>query len=106
MFIGILCLASSSVTFAMNKSELVQAVADSTGIPKATATKAVDAAIENIKDSLAKGDTVTLPGFGTFAVRERAARSGRNPKTGETIEIKAANVPMFKPGKAFQDAVN
>ena len=90
----------------MNKSELIQAVADSTDLPKATAGKAVDAIIENIKNSLADGDPVTLVGFGTFSVRERAARVGRNPRTGERLDIKAANVPVFKPGKAFKDAVN
>lgn len=90
----------------MNKSELIQAVADSTDLPKATAGKAVDAIIETIKNSLADGDPVTLVGFGTFAVRERAARVGRNPRTGERLDIKAANVPVFKPGKAFKDAVN
>ncbi|RKZ87732.1 MAG: DNA-binding protein HU [Candidatus Parabeggiatoa sp. nov. 1] len=90
----------------MNKSELIQAVADSTELPKATAGKAVDAIIENIKNSLADGDPVTLVGFGTFTVRERAARVGRNPRTGERLDIKAANVPVFKPGKAFKDAVN
>jgi DNA-binding protein HU-beta len=90
----------------MNKSELIQAVADSTDLPKATAGKAVDAIIENIKNSLADGDPVTLVGFGTFTVRERAARVGRNPRTGERLDIKAANVPVFKPGKAFKDAVN
>jgi DNA-binding protein HU-beta len=90
----------------MNKSELIQAVAESTDLPKATAGKAVDAIIETIKNSLADGDPVTLVGFGTFAVRERAARVGRNPRTGERLDIKAANVPVFKPGKAFKDAVN
>jgi len=90
----------------MNKSELIQAVAESADIPKATAAKAIDAIVENVKDSLAKGDSVTLIGFGTFMVRERAARVGRNPRTGERLDIKAANVPVFKPGKALKDAVN
>lgn len=90
----------------MNKSELVQAVADAADIPKATAAKSIDATIESIKDALAEGDTVTLIGFGTFTVRERAARVGRNPRTGERLDIKAANVPVFKPGKALKDAVN
>ncbi len=90
----------------MNKSELIQAVADNLDMPKATAGKAVDAVIENIKDALAKGDQVTLIGFGTFMVRERAARVGRNPRTGDRLDIKAANVPVFKPGKALKDAVN
>lgn len=90
----------------MNKSELIQAVADNADIPKATAANAIDATIESIKNALADGDSVTLIGFGTFTVRERAARVGRNPRTGESLDIKAANVPVFKPGKAFKDAVN
>jgi DNA-binding protein HU-beta len=90
----------------MNKSELIQAVADSADIPKATATKAVDAIIDSIKDAMAEGDTVTLIGFGTFTVRERAARVGRNPRTGERLDIKAAKVPAFKAGKSLKDAVN
>jgi DNA-binding protein HU-beta len=90
----------------MNKSELIQAVAESAGISKSTAGKAVDAVIDNIKKSLANDDAVTLIGFGTFSVRERAARTGRNPRTGERLEIKAAKVPIFKAGKALKDAVN
>ncbi len=90
----------------MNKSELIQAVADSADISKTTAAKAVDAVIDSIKDALAEDDTVTLIGFGTFTVRERAARVGRNPRTGERLDIKAAKVPVFKAGKALKDAVN
>jgi len=90
----------------MNKSELIQAVADTADVPKATASKVVDAVVENIKNALAEGDQVTLIGFGTFSTRERAARQGRNPRTGETIKINAATVPAFKPGKALKDAVN
>jgi DNA-binding protein HU-beta len=90
----------------MNKSELVQAVAEVADLPKATAAKAVDAMIDSIKDALTEGDTVTLIGFGTFTVRDRAARKGRNPQTGKTIEIQAAKVPVFKPGKALKEAVN
>ncbi|OQW93229.1 MAG: DNA-binding protein HU [Beggiatoa sp. IS2] len=90
----------------MNKSELVQKVAETADIQKTVAAKAVDAIIESIKDSLKDGDTVTLIGFGTFTVRERAARTGRNPRTGDPIDIKAAKVPVFKPGKALKDAVN
>ncbi|MCK5716941.1 MAG: HU family DNA-binding protein [Thiomargarita sp.] len=90
----------------MNKSELIQSVADSADIPKTTAGKAVDAILESIKEALGEGNTVTLIGFGTFAVRERAARVGRNPRTGERLDIKAANVPVFKAGKALKDAVN
>ena len=90
----------------MNKSELINSVADTADISKAQAGKAVDAIIESIKDALAENDSVTLIGFGTFTVRERAARVGRNPRTGERLDIKAANVPVFKPGKALKDAVN
>jgi DNA-binding protein HU-beta len=90
----------------MNKSELVQSVAEKVDISKATAAKAVDAIIDSIKDSLAAGDPVTLIGFGTFSVRDRAARTGRNPKTGDPIEIKEAKVPIFKPGKALKEAVD
>jgi DNA-binding protein HU-beta len=90
----------------MNKSELIQEVAEAVDIPKTTAAKAVDAIIDSIKKSLAGDDSVTLIGFGTFTVRERQARTGRNPRTGDPIEIKAAKVPVFKPGKALKDAVN
>ncbi|BAU57220.1 HU family DNA-binding protein [Halorhodospira halochloris] len=90
----------------MNKSELIEAVADSADLSKAAASRAVDAMVESITDALKEGDQVTLVGFGTFSVRERAARTGRNPQTGETIEIPASKVPGFKPGKALKDAVN
>lgn len=90
----------------MNKAELIDAVASSADLSKADATRAVDAVVDNITESLRKGDSVTLVGFGTFEVRERAARSGRNPQTGATIQIKASKAPAFKAGKAFKDAVN
>ncbi len=90
----------------MNKTELIDAVASATDLSKADATRAVDAVVDNITETLRKGDSVTLVGFGTFEVRERAARSGRNPQTGETIQIKASKAPAFKAGKAFKDAVN
>jgi DNA-binding protein HU-beta len=90
----------------MNKTELIDAVAMSADLSKADATRAVDAVVDNITETLRKGDSVTLVGFGTFEVRERAARSGRNPQTGETIQIKASKAPAFKAGKAFKDAVN
>ncbi len=90
----------------MNKSELIDAVADSADISKAAAGRAVDAMVDSITAALKKDDQVTLVGFGTFSVRTRAARSGRNPRTGETIKIKASKVPAFKPGKALKDAVN
>lgn len=90
----------------MNKSEMIQAVAEAANISKAQAGHAVDAVVDSIRDALAKGDTVTLIGFGTFSVRERSERTGRNPRTGEPIEIQAAKVPVFKPGKALKDSVN
>ncbi|MCG8537936.1 MAG: HU family DNA-binding protein [Pseudomonadales bacterium] len=90
----------------MNKSELIDAIAASADIPKAQAGRALDAVIETVTDALQKDDQVVLVGFGTFAVKERAARSGRNPQTGDPIEIPAAKIPSFKPGKALKDAVN
>lgn len=90
----------------MNKSELVDAVAESADLSKASAARAVDAMVDAITKTLKKGDSVALLGFGTFLVRERAARSGRNPRTGETIKISASKVPAFKPGKALKDALN
>ncbi len=90
----------------MNKSELIEAVADSADLSKASASRAVDAVLESVTDALRDGDQVTLVGFGTFSVRDRAARTGRNPRTGESIEIPASKVPGFKPGKALKDAIN
>nr|WP_297457537.1 nucleoid-associated protein HU-beta [uncultured Halomonas sp.] len=90
----------------MNKSELIEAIAASADIPKAAASRALDAMIESVTDSLKKGDSVALVGFGTFAVKERAARTGRNPQTGKPINISAAKVPSFKAGKALKDSVN
>lgn len=90
----------------MNKAELIDAIADSAELSKASATRALDSAIDSITKALKKGDSVTLVGFGTFSVRKRAARTGRNPRTGETIKIKASKVPGFKAGKALKDAIN
>ncbi|QWP74623.1 HU family DNA-binding protein [Lysobacter sp. K5869] len=90
----------------MNKAELVSAVAETAELSKTDATAAVDALIDVVTKALKKGDTVTLVGFGTFQVRKRAARQGRNPKTGETIKIPASKNPSFKAGKALKDAVN
>ena len=90
----------------MNKAELIDAIADAADLSKASAGHALDAAIESITKALKKGDSVTLVGFGTFSVRKRAARTGRNPRTGETIQIKASKVPGFKAGKALKDAIN
>ncbi|PVZ71659.1 HU family DNA-binding protein [Pelagibaculum spongiae] len=90
----------------MNKSELIDAISEAADISKAAAGRALDATVETISGALSDGDQVTLVGFGTFLVRERAARTGRNPQTGATIQIAAAKVPAFKPGKALKDAVN
>ena len=90
----------------MNKTELIETVAEESGLSKAAAGKAVDAFIGAVSDALKNGDQVTVVGFGTFLVRERAARTGRNPQTGAEIQIAAAKVPAFKPGKALKDAVN
>lgn len=90
----------------MNKSELIEAIAASADIPKAAAGRALDAMIDSVTGALQKGDQVVLVGFGTFSVKERAARTGRNPQTGAEIQIAAAKVPSFKAGKALKDAVN
>jgi DNA-binding protein HU-beta len=90
----------------MNKTDLIESIAKSADITKASATRALDAAIEAITTSLQKNESVTLVGFGTFSVGERAARTGLNPRTKEAIQIDAAKVPKFKAGKALKDAVN
>ena len=90
----------------MNKNDLISSVAGAAGLSKADATKAVDAVFDNIETALKRGDTVRLVGFGTFSVANRKASTGRNPRTGETIQIKASKVPGFKAGKALKDAVN
>lgn len=90
----------------MNKSELIDAIAAQADLSKASASRALDAALDAITDALKDGDSVALVGFGTFTVKPRAARTGRNPQTGAEIEIAAANVPGFKAGKALKDAVN
>ena len=90
----------------MNKTELIEEIAKSADITKASATRALDAVIEAVTTSLRNNDSVTLVGFGTFSVGERAARTGRNPRTKEAIHIASAKVPKFKAGKALKDAVN
>ena len=90
----------------MNKSELIDEIAKSAEISKAAAGRALDGAMDAVKKALKKGEMVTLVGFGSFYVGKRAARSGRNPRTGATIKIKAAKVPKFRAGKALKDAVN
>lgn len=89
----------------MNKAELVEAVASSTNSSKADAQRSVEAVLDTISAALQKGDKVALTGFGTFEVRDRAARTGRNPQTGETIQVKAAKVPAFKAGQGLKNAV-
>ncbi|SMB26748.1 HU, DNA-binding transcriptional regulator, beta subunit [Sterolibacterium denitrificans] len=90
----------------MNKSELIEAIAQSADISKASAGRALDAALDTIQAALAQGREVSLVGFGAFYTTQREARSGRNPRTGEVIRIEAAKVPKFRPGKALKDAVN
>jgi DNA-binding protein HU-beta len=90
----------------MNKSELIDSIADHADISKAKAGMALDGMVSAITGALKNGDTVSLIGFGTFSVRDRAARMGRNPRTGEEIQIKASRNPAFKAGKALKDAVN
>jgi DNA-binding protein HU-beta len=90
----------------VNKSELIDAIAESADLSKASASRALDAVTETIANSLKSGDQVVLVGFGTFSVKDRAARTGRNPQTGAPIEIAAARIPGFKAGKALKDAVN
>lgn len=90
----------------MNKTELIDAIAEKADMSKADAGKALTALIDTVSTTLAKGDSVTLVGFGTFDVKERAARTGRNPQTGAAISIAAAKIPGFKAGKSLKDAMN
>ena len=90
----------------MNKSELISAIAEQGNLSKADTGRSLDALIKTIETTLKAGDSITLVGFGTFAVKDRAERTGRNPQTGQEITIAAAKVPSFKPGKSLKDAVN
>jgi DNA-binding protein HU-beta len=90
----------------MNKSELIDAIAESAGLTKADAGRALDGFLGAVTGALSKGDSVALVGFGTYSVKERAERKGRNPQSGEEITIKAAKIPSFKAGKTLKDAVN
>ena len=92
--------------FFVNKTELIEHIAKHADISKAAATRALESTIGAVKTTLKKGGSVSLVGFGTFAVGKRAARVGRNPRTGDAIKIKAAKVPKFRPGKALKDALN
>lgn len=89
----------------MIKAELIEAMASEAGLSKADAQRALESFTGNVAKALKKGDTVSLIGFGTFSVKKRAARTGRNPATGETIKIKASKTPSFKAGKGFKDAI-
>jgi len=89
----------------VNKSELIDHIAEQADISKAAAARALEALLGGVTDALARGDSVTLVGFGTFAVSSREERSGRNPRTGETITIASSKVPKFRPGKALRDAI-
>lgn len=89
----------------MNKTELIETVAQTSDLSKAAAGKAIDAVLDAVSKALKGGETVVLTGFGTFSVRERPARTGHNPKTGEAMEIKASKAPVFKAGKTLKDAV-
>ena len=90
----------------MNKSDLINAIAEESGLTKADAGRALDATISSVGNALKAGDTISLIGFGTFSVKERSARTGRNPQTGEAIQIKASKIPSFKAGKTLKDSVN
>lgn len=90
----------------MNKQQLIDAAADASDLGKSEISAALDAILRTITDALRSGEKVTLTGFGNFEVRERAARTGRNPQTGETMEVPASKAPAFKPGKKFKDRVN
>ncbi len=89
----------------MNKAELIEHIANNADLNKAQAGRALEAMIDAVRRTLKKGDSVSLIGFGTFAVTKRAARTGRNPRTGATIKIKAAKIPKFRPGKGLKDAI-
>jgi DNA-binding protein HU-beta len=90
----------------MNKSELIDAAAQSTGLSNGEVSKALDSILDSISGAVQRGDRVSLSGFGTFERRDRAARTGRNPQTGEQLQVAASKAPAFKPAKAFKDAVN
>jgi len=93
-------------SFSMNKTDLINAIAEKAELTKADAGRAIEAFFETVQKALKKGDDVSVVGFGTFTVRKRAARTGRNPRTNETIKIKASKVPAFKAGKTLKDALN
>ena len=90
----------------MNKSDLIEHIAKEADLSKASAARALDAFVSGITETLKQGSEVSLVGFGTFAVADREARTGRNPKTGEALQIKAAKIPKFRPGKGLKDALN
>ncbi len=99
-------MMNSQEGFSVNKADLVTDVAEKANMSKKDAERAVNAMVESIEEALTKGDKVSLVGFGTFEVRERAARVGRNPRTGDTLEIAGGKVPAFKAGKALKDSIS
>ncbi|HNR60064.1 HU family DNA-binding protein [Thauera mechernichensis] len=99
-------IAASIRRVQVNKQELITSIADKASMTKADAARALDATLASVSEALEQGDTVTLVGFGSFYVGDRAARTGRNPRTGKNIKIKAAKVPKFRAGKGLKDAVN
>lgn len=90
----------------MNKTELIDAAAESSGLSRGDVQQALESVLDEITQAVGRGEKVALTGFGNFELRERAARTGRNPQTGEPMEVSASKAPAFKPGKAFKDAVN
>lgn len=90
----------------MNKKDLIEKISETVDTTKADAERFIDAFVDNVTNSLKKGDAVALTGFGTFSVTRRKARTARNPRTGETVQVAAKNAPKFKPGKGLKDAVN
>lgn len=90
----------------MNKTELIEHIANNADVSKAAAGRALEATVDAVREQLKKGNAVQIIGFGTFSVSKRAARTGRNPRTGEALQIKASNLPKFTPGKALKDALN
>jgi DNA-binding protein HU-beta len=103
--VGVFLIKITSSGGMMNKSELIDAIAESANLTKADAGRALDGFINAVTGALSKGDSVALVGFGTYSVKDRAERKGRNPQTGEDIIIKAAKIPSFKAGKSLKDAV-
>jgi DNA-binding protein HU-beta len=105
-FVNMIANQTNKRNYNVNKTELIEYIAGKSDLSKAASARALAAIIEAVKKTLKKGETVTLVGFGTFSASKRAARTGRNPRTGAPLKIKAAKVPRFKPGKGLKDALN